>query len=256
LFSGRTYYVIKINNDTYQLAQSPDETATTGFNVATPILCTAATGAGTYSRITVGTVTALGNTIMGYQAGLGAAGTGNQFSGTYNTLLGWKAGHEITTGGSNVCIGKLSGGILAGGGNVCIGKGAVVASASNINSIVMGNDGAGFGSNTTSIGTTSTLGARLYGVHSTGQAAPTIASAATIAPVTQIVFVSGTTQIATITPPTGFTGGSGGQITIIPTGLFTTTITGGNIALASVAVVSKALIMTYDSGTAKWYPSY
>ena len=258
LFSGRTYYVIKINNDTYQLAQSPDETATTGFNVATPILCTAATGAGTYSRITVGTVTALGNTIMGYQAGLGSTPAlgGAQFSGTYNTLVGWKAGHEITTGGSNVCIGKLSGGILAGGGNVCIGKGAVVASASNVNSIVMGNDGLGFGSNTTSIGTSTTLGSRLYGVMSTGVAAPTIASATTIAPVNPIVFVSGTTQIATITPPTGFTGGSGGQITIIPTGLFTTTITGGNIALASVAVVSKALIMTYDSATTKWYPSY
>jgi hypothetical protein len=27
-------------------------------------------------------------------------------------------------------------------------------------------------------------------------------------------------------------------------------------ALASVAVVNKALVMTYDSTTAKWYPSY
>ena len=258
LFSGRTYYVIKLTNDTYQLAQSPDETATNGFNVATPILCTAATGAGTYSRITVGTVYALGNTIMGYQAGLGSTPAlgGVQFSGVYNTLVGWKAGHEITTGGSNVCIGKLSGGILAGGGNVCIGKGAVVASASNVNSIVIGNDGAGFGSNTTSIGSSGlTVATRLYGVMVTGSAAPAaIASAATIAPVNPIVFVSGTTPVVTITPPTGFST-SGGQITIIPTGLFTTT-TAGNIALASTAVVNRALIMTYDSGTGKWYPSY
>jgi hypothetical protein len=254
LFSGRTYYAIVIDANTYQLAQSPDEASGSGFTPVNPILCTAATGAGTYSRITVGTVTALGNTIMGYQAGL--AGTGaSQFSGVYNTLVGWKAGFEITTGGSNVCIGKLSGGILSGTGNVCVGKGAVVASSSNGNSIVIGNDGAGFGNNTTSIGTSSTLGSRLYGVMSTGVAAPTIVSATTIAPVNPIVFVSGTTNVVTITPPTGFTGGSGGQITIIPTGVFSTTAA-GNIALASTAVVSKALIMTYDSGTAKWYPSY
>ena len=259
LFSGRTYYVIKLTNDTYQLAQSPDETAATGFNVATPILCTVtSSGSGTFNRVTVGTTIANGNTIMGYQAGLGSPTAGSQFSGIYNTLVGWKAGHEITSGGSNVCIGKDSGGLLAGGGNVCVGKGAKVIDASNDNCIVIGNDGQGFGSSTTSIGKPgTTVATRLYGVMVTGSAAPTIASAATISPVNPIVFVSGTTPIVTINPPTGFST-SGGQITIIPTGLFTTTIAGGvgGIALASNAVVNKALIMTYDSVTTKWYPSY
>lgn len=92
------------------------------------------------------------------------------------------------------------------------------------------------------------------GLRATSAAAPTIASAATIAPTTQIVFISGTTAIDTITPPSPISLG-GGQITLIPTGLFTTT-TAGNIALASTAVVSKALIMTYDVTTTKWYPSY
>jgi hypothetical protein len=92
------------------------------------------------------------------------------------------------------------------------------------------------------------------GLLATGAAAPTIASAATIAPTTQIVFVSGTAAIDTITPPSPISLG-GGQITLIPTGLFTTT-TAGNIALASTAVVSRALIMTYDVTTTKWYPSY
>jgi len=85
-------------------------------------------------------------------------------------------------------------------------------------------------------------------------AAPTIASAATIAPAKYINFVSGTTTISTITAPSALSA-SGGQITLIPTGLWSTA-TGGNIALASTAVVGKALIMTYDSGTALWYPSY
>ena len=40
-----------------------------------------------------------------------------------------------------------------------------------------------------------------------------------------------------------------------PFGLLSTN-TSGNIALATTAVVNKALILTWDSGTAKWYPSY
>ena len=86
------------------------------------------------------------------------------------------------------------------------------------------------------------------------QVAPTIASAATIAPTNLIQFVSGVTAIATITPPTNLLTG-GGMLILIPTGLWSTNTT-GNIALATTGVVGKALIMTYDSITAKWYPSY
>lgn len=83
--------------------------------------------------------------------------------------------------------------------------------------------------------------------------APTIASAATIQPLSAVTFISGTTTINTITVPAEFVGG--GQITLIPTGLWSTG-TSGNIAIATTGVVSKALIMTYDATTAKWYPSY
>ncbi|NBU32876.1 MAG: hypothetical protein EBS36_06905 [Actinobacteria bacterium] len=85
-------------------------------------------------------------------------------------------------------------------------------------------------------------------------AAPTIASATTIAPTTPIVFVSGTTAVVNITAAAPISTG-GGTITLIPTGIFTWT-TAGNIALAGTAVVSKALTMTYDVTTTKWYPSY
>ena len=92
------------------------------------------------------------------------------------------------------------------------------------------------------------------GIKANRGAAPTIASAATIQPTTPVVFVSGTTNVVTITPPPELTIG-GGDIIIIPTGLWSTT-TAGNIALATTAVVNKALLMTYDAVTAKWYPSY
>ena len=99
------------------------------------------------------------------------------------------------------------------------------------------------------------------GAVNTLQVAPTIGSAATIAPTNTITFVSGATAIATITPPTNLLTG-GGIIVLIPTGATAganawSTNTTGNIALATTAVVGKALIMTYDSAaTAKWYPSY
>jgi hypothetical protein len=89
---------------------------------------------------------------------------------------------------------------------------------------------------------------------SAATSAPTLASAATIAPTTAIAFVSGTAAIATITPPASL-GSFSNRITLIPTGVFTTTAA-GNIALASTAVVSRALTMTYDATTTKWYPSY
>ena len=85
-------------------------------------------------------------------------------------------------------------------------------------------------------------------------AAPTIASATTIDPTTPIAFVSGTTAVVTITAPSPISAG-GGTITLIPTGAFTWT-TAGNIAVAGTAVVSRALTMTYDVTTTKWYPSY
>jgi hypothetical protein len=91
------------------------------------------------------------------------------------------------------------------------------------------------------------------GVVRYGNTAPTIASAATIQPVTPVTFVSGTTTIDNITVPDGMVGG--GQITLIPTGLWSTSAS-GNIALATTAVVSQALLMTYDAATVKWYPSY
>lgn len=86
-----------------------------------------------------------------------------------------------------------------------------------------------------------------------GSAVPTIVSASTIAPTTTVAFVSGTTAIVNITPPTGCTNSC--TIYLIPTGLFTTTAA-GNIAIASTAVVNKQLILTYESVSAKWYPSY
>ncbi len=93
-----------------------------------------------------------------------------------------------------------------------------------------------------------------YRLLATSIPAQTIPSANTIAPINPITFVSGTQLISTITPPP-LIALTGGQITLIPTGAWSTNLT-GNIALASTAIVNRALILTYDSTTQKWYPSY
>ena len=180
-----------------------------------------------------------------------------------NVAIGSNAMLYNNIGGNNVVVGSMSGinrgtnsdELTGSTGAVFIGYGIrSYATDGQINEIVIGAGAMGLGTNTTVIGATLCSGTRIYGVHSTGQTGPTIQSNATIAPSKTISFVSGTTIIETITPPS-LIATSGGQITLIPTGLWSTNTT-GNIALATTAVVSKALIMTYDAQTAKWYPSY
>jgi hypothetical protein len=189
------------------------------------------------------------NTAIGYFAG------NVNSSGARSTFIGRDAGVLNTTGSDQVFVGSDAGDICTTGTqNTVLGSQADLAANNNNNSIVIGYNAVGLGTNTTVIGNSSTTANRIFGVQATGEVAPTIASAATIAPTKQITFISGTTAVVTITAPTGIAT-TGGQITLIPTGIFTTT-TAGNIALASTAVVSRALIMTYDATTAKWYPSY
>ena len=82
----------------------------------------------------------------------------------------------------------------------------------------------------------------------------TMAAATTIAPTTFITFLTGTTSVATITPPV-----SGSHMLCListDTGTTNATVTTGNIKIASTFVTSKALLLAYDPATAKYYPSY
>lgn len=79
----------------------------------------------------------------------------------------------------------------------------------------------------------------------------TIASAATIAPEHHLTFVTGTVQVATITPPiTGhhilwfvFTNGAPGAL-----------LTTGNIQTAYTPVQNRPFAMVYDPSLAKYMP--
>lgn len=78
----------------------------------------------------------------------------------------------------------------------------------------------------------------------------TIASAATIVPVARLTFVTGTVQVANITPPTsGYC-----EVLLCFTnanpGLFLTT---GNIQIAYQPVQNRPILMCYDPSSAKWW---
>ena len=79
---------------------------------------------------------------------------------------------------------------------------------------------------------------------------PTIASAATVTPTTKFTFLTGTVQLATITPPTtGYC-----ELTLCFTngapGLFLTT---GNIQIAYQPIQNRPIDLCYDPASAKWW---
>src|SRR5260370_31066977 len=82
----------------------------------------------------------------------------------------------------------------------------------------------------------------------------TVASATTIAPTSNLVVITGTTAIATITAPVNFSTSVGGCFDILATGAWTTT-TAGNIFATMTAVANTQYRACYFTvaGVSKWY---
>jgi hypothetical protein len=153
--------------------------------------------------------------------------------------------------------------VATGVSNLGTGVATFLTTPSSANLLAALTDETGTGANvfantptlvTPVIGAATGTSLSLSGFSAVSAAAPTIASATTIAPTTPIVFVSGTAAVVNITAAAPISTG-GGTITLIPTGAFTWTAA-GNIAVLGTAVVNRALTMTYDATTTKWYPSY
>lgn len=216
-----------------------------GGTFSSPTMTTPALGTPSAVNLTNGTNLSLTTGVTGTLA-VANGGTGRA---TSTTAYGLIAAGTTATGALQTLPTGATTEILVGGGTAALpvwttatGTGAPVrASSPSLTS-------------PTITGTVTYDNASYSGFNANAAAAPTLASAGTITPAETISFVSGTTTISTITVPASFSAG-GGQIILIPTGLWATN-TAGNIALATTAVVSKALILVYDSATGKWYPSY
>ncbi|CAB4152425.1 hypothetical protein UFOVP1377_13 [uncultured Caudovirales phage] len=185
---------------------------------------------------------------------VGALALSGNVSGAYNTAVGLYALGTQISGSRNVALGYYAGNYETGSNAFYVNNQDRTNTAGDKASSLM------YGTfNATASSQTLAINAKLAVSEITGTraAATTIASGTspTIAPTKSITFISGTSAITTITAVTPFDTLGGCTITLIPTGAFTWT-TAGNIAVAGTAVVNRALTMTYDSATTKWYPSY
>ena len=244
--------VSKINGVALGIGTGNHATNTTIGNDAlianTTALSNTAIGVNTLNKTTTGSNnTAVGSGVLltnvsgAYNTGVGASSLISA-TGSYNTAIGRNAGGEISSGAKNTIIGNYSGN--GGGLDIRTASNYVVLSDGDGNPRAYWN-----GADATFGG-----GLSLGGLVATNAVAPTVPSGSTITPLGSINFISGTTVVNNISA-LGNIAYTGGSVTLIPTGVWTWT-TAGNIALAGTAVVSKALIMTYDYGTGKWYPSY
>jgi uncharacterized membrane protein len=78
----------------------------------------------------------------------------------------------------------------------------------------------------------------------------TVASAATIDAKSDVVLVTGTTQINTINP--NFGGGFGGFLILVPTAGSVILGTSGNILVGITAVINRGVHLNYVKSLAKW----
>ena len=81
----------------------------------------------------------------------------------------------------------------------------------------------------------------------------TVASAASIIVKSDIVKVTGTTQINTITSPLFLSAQGGLGVILIPVDGSVVLGTSGNILVGITAVINRAVFMTYDTVVGKWY---
>ena len=95
------------------------------------------------------------------------------------------------------------------------------------------------------------LSQQLSTVQSDKQPLPaTLASAATIAPTTKLTFITGTVQVATITP---FVSGYHELTFIFTNGAPGALLTTGNIHSAYTPIQNQAFTLYYDPSTAKYW---
>lgn len=79
-----------------------------------------------------------------------------------------------------------------------------------------------------------------------------IVAAATIRPLTDLIFVSGTTALATIIPP--YSGFSGILLVVATDEAGLATVTTGNIQLVVTMTTNQVNVFVFSKANNKWYP--
>jgi hypothetical protein len=81
----------------------------------------------------------------------------------------------------------------------------------------------------------------------------TLVTATTISPLSDLVIVTGTTNVATIVPPPTFGGRSAGLMIFVAVDGFAT-VTTGNVATAVTIPVGKTCVFVWSNIKSTWYP--
>lgn len=174
---------------------------------------------------------------------------------TADTVVGSGAMHNILTGTDNTVVGKGAGAAMTGAESHNEMLGSLATTGTGVSNSAQ----IGVGTNSTSHtmqfnswnflndsggGTFSSLSNTLM----QNESSATVASATTIAPVTPFVILTGTTAIATITLPSGFTSGC---FDAYNTSTNATT-TAGNIAAVYTLTAATQYRICYVSSISKW----
>ena len=148
-------------------------------------------------------INALPNAVSG-DNNIGLGGLNSLTNGSNNISVGLNSLQYITIGGQNVAVGSFAGSnVIEGYGNVYIGYNTN-GTGDNTNEIVIGSGAVGNGSNTTTLGNSSTEAIKLYGTLIPN--INTIVTSATITPNTVSCSQYNVTALAvnaTIAAPTG-----------------------------------------------------
>jgi hypothetical protein len=186
---------------------------------------------------------AVGSVAIGYQAAY------SNVSGLYNIAIGYQAlkNHSLANASSNVAIGWEAGSFLANGTTpatglqscVLVGTKTRVNAATDINSIVIGRDAVGAGSNTVVLGHTTVTQTYLRGGIN----------------LNKTVTAAGTTGAQTINNPTGSVNFAAAATSLVVTNSLVTANSIIQLTVASNDATMKSAVAVAGAGSFTIYPN-
>jgi hypothetical protein len=166
-----------------------------------------------YNALKIANSSAINNTAIG--SGAFAAVTSAQGG----VALGYAAGSIVSTGNTNVIIGSAAGqNITTGAGNICIGASTFLSAAADVNSIVIGSNATGVGSNSAVIGDANVTLTQLRGAVRTGAVAVASLLAAATAGQSARCFVTDSNQTLTAGIGAVVAGGGANKVPVVSDG--------------------------------------
>lgn len=154
--SGKQNVIVGRAADSGSTSCTGNDNTYVGYNAAD------ATNVGATNNTCIGQF-ACQNLTTGLETMIGSQAGQSDTSGAYNFFGGYNAGQSNVTGSQITDVGEAACQASTGANITCIGQGTATAAAGDTNEIVIGEGATGAGSNTTTIGNSSTTSTVLEG---------------------------------------------------------------------------------------------